>query len=251
MLEQIKANLKELDFDSNEIKVYLASTQLGESPASAIAKKAGLHRTTTISILERLAEAGYLSLHRYRGVTYYWVESPKTLEASFTNKAAIAGQLGGLLTDLYRSEANFPFANVYDTKKAIKNFIEKVLLNTKRGGTIYTIDAPHQGNYAKIYSDDFHNQMMEIKKKRNIKTFILIPTGTYREINLNKLKGQEVVVRELPAGIKFDSSLWFVDKFAVLFSGKPPFIVAVHHRSIVTGLKSIYDFLWSLSKEIV
>jgi len=250
MLQQIKNNLKELDFDSNEIKVYLASTQLGEAPASKIAKKAGLHRTTTISILERLAEAGYLSLHRYHGITYYWVESPKTLEASFANRAAIAGQLGDLLTDLYRSEANFPFANIYDTKKSIKNFIEKLLLNTKKESTIYTIDTPHQGNYSKIYSDDFHNQMLKIKKEKNIKTLTLIPANTYQEINSDKIKRQNIAIREMPAGINFESSVWFVDKFAVLFSGKPPFIVAVHHRSIVAGLKSFFDFLWPLSKEI-
>jgi len=56
---QLKKVLKELGFKDNEIKVYLALTELGEAPASKVAKKAGLPRTTTIDNLEHLENENF------------------------------------------------------------------------------------------------------------------------------------------------------------------------------------------------
>jgi len=248
MLAQLKKSLAELGFDAREIRVYLALTELGEAPASKVAKKANLPRTTAISILNKLAEDNYLSTHRYRGLTYYWIESPKVIQEVFTSKLALAEQLEQTLADLYRSEANFPFAHIYDTKKGIKSFIEKFLSKLDKNSVIYTIDSPHLGNYRKIYSDALHNAMLSIKRKKGIATKTLIPYGTFAKIEAGKLKQQEITIREMPRGIDFSASIWLTKDFLVLFSGQPPFIVSLHHRLIVASHQSLFDFLWRISQ---
>ena len=90
MSKEIKNNLKELGFKDNEITVYIALTQLGESTAAKIAKKSDLPRTTAISILENLKKENYITAHKYRGSTYYWIESPKILVNILENKINIA-----------------------------------------------------------------------------------------------------------------------------------------------------------------
>ena len=247
-MKEIKNSLSELGFHENEIKVYLALTQLGEATAAQVAKRAELPRTTAISILNKLAQDNYLTMHRYKGLTYYWVESPHAIVASLETKIKVAEDLNGLLTDLYRAESHFPHATVYDTKLAIRNFIEKTLATQKKKSTIYTIDVPGAGNYAKIYSEKIETSVLSKKMTRDIITKTLIPHGSFKTISPHKLKVQEIELRELPAGINFTASLWLVDKTLVHFSGNPPFAVAITHEPIVQSVKSLFDFLWNISK---
>ena len=251
MLKQIKSSLKELGFNNNEVKIYVALTQLGEATAAQIAKKSDLPRTTTISILTKMRDQNYLTTHKYRGTTYFWIESPKTLASALEQKQAIAEDLGSLLSGLYRSESAFPSAQVFDTKSGIKNFISKTIAELDKKSTIYTIDTPEVGNYAKIYPDNIYNMFLAQKKKKQIQTKTLIPFGSYKKIKPNKLKAQDIEIREMPEGIKFQASLWLTKDKLVHFSGLPPFITAIKHESIVTSMKSLYDFLWTVSKPII
>ncbi len=131
-LEKIYENLKALGLKRSEIKVYISLTQLGEATASQIAKKADMPRTTAISILNKLEEENFLTVNKYKGTSYYWIESPKIIGELFENKVEIAKDLNKLLTDLYRSESRFPSARVYDTKSGIKQFIERMLSSVKK-----------------------------------------------------------------------------------------------------------------------
>lgn len=249
MFREIKKSLKDLGFSENETKVYVALTVLGESTAAKVAKKADLPRTTVISILEKMEGRNYLSTHMYRGTTYYWIESPRTIKESLLNRAKIADSLNLLLTEIYRKEAHFPHGYIYDTKSGIKAFVEKALINLKDKSIIYTIDSPGQGNYSKIYSDNFGISLNELKKKKNIQTLTLVPHGSAEAVDPQKIKAQSMTLRELPAGIKFKASFWIMGDMAVLFSGNPPFVSAVRHDAIVESLKSLYDFLWNISTE--
>ena len=245
MIRDLKAKLKELDFSDNEMAVYIALTRLGEAPAAAVAKKAGLPRTTAISLLNKLAEENYLTTHTYHGTTYFWVESPRAIVVSLEHKLEIAGKLNELLTGLYRTEANFPYAQVFDTKLSIKKFIEKLLAGLKRRDIIYTIDTPVMGNYAKIFADDTNGVIAREKKKKDILTRTLVPFGSYASIKPEKLKGLNLEIRELPREINFKASLWIVGDLVVLFSGNPPFLVAIRHELITASLIGIVSFLWT------
>lgn len=248
MEKKVIESLKELGFKGNEIKVYISLTQLGEATASQVARKADIPRTTAISILEKLKGDNYLTTNRYKGTTYYWIESPKTIIDSFENKIDVAKKLGTFLTDLYRSEANFPYAKVYDTKSGIKQFIEKVISNTRKKSIIYTIDAPSRGNYTKIYSENIENTLVKQKIKKEIVTYTLVPFGSFSGIADHKTESQIIKIREMPAGISFLASFWFVNDMIVHFSGNPPFIAAIKHEAIARSMKSVYDFLWNISE---
>jgi sugar-specific transcriptional regulator TrmB len=247
MLSKIQESLKELGFKNKETAVYIALTQLGESTAAKIAKKADLRRTTAISILKKLEENGYLTTHIYRGKTYYWIESPKTIASVLENKTEIANQLNELLTSLYRTESHFPSAWIYDTKTSIKKFIEKIITSLDKKSVIYTIDTPDMGNYQKIYSEDVSQLMIDLKNKRSITTHTLIPYNSFGLIASHKIKNQNIVIREMPEEIVFKASLWIIKDMVVHFSGNPPFVAAIKHEMIVRGVKSIYDFLWKIS----
>ena len=247
MINQIKNNLKELGFKENEIKIYIASTQLGEASAAQIAKKVDLPRTTVISILQKLEENNFISTHKHKGTTYFWIESPRLIKEGLENKVKIAENLDNLLSDLYRSEAQFPFAKVYDTKSSIKNYIEKSLISARKKSTIYTVDNPDMGNYRKIFSDDYGRTLVDVKNKRQITTNTLIPYKTFKTIDNEKLRAQNIIIRELPPQINAPASYWVMDNRLIHFSGKIPFLVEINHKLIVESMRSIYDYLWKIS----
>lgn len=247
MANQLKKTLQEIGLSHNEAKVYIALTQLGEAPASAIAKRAGLPRTTAISILEKLEKENYISIQIYRGKRHYWIESPHMIKEALLARVSMAEELNTLLTDIYRSEADFPYAKIYDSKLSIKKFIEKTLLGLEKNSEILTIDNVRAGNYERIISEDFFYQMLELKKKRGVITRTLVPASTLHEIREKKISSQPIQLRELPPGIEFHASLWIIKDTLVLFSGKYPFIVAVKHKIITESLRSIYAFLWNLA----
>lgn len=248
MNSEIKNNLKELGFQENETKVYIALTVLGEAKAAQIAKKADLPRTTVISILNRLAENNFITTHHFRGATYYWIESPKTLSSILKYRMETADKLGLLLTDLYREEANFPSVEIYDTKSGIKNQIEKVITGLKKKTIIYTIDTPEAGNYAKIFGGSQEN-IMSLKKKNDIMTYTLIPHGSFKGIASQKIGNQDIKIKELPASVDFSGSIWIIGNRIFHFSGNPPFLVVIKHDNIVKGVKGLFNFLWQIAEE--
>lgn len=247
MIRDIKNYLAELGFNKNEASVYLALAKLGEARASQVAKTADLPRTTTISILNKLAAENYITTHIYKGVISYWIESPQVLLDNLNSKITIAEKLKEALPEIYHAAGRFPIAKIFDTKKSIKNFIEKVLSGLEKGTIIYTIDTPHEGNYNKIFSYAVEDIIFSIKRKRGIVTRTLIPFGTFSEISPLKLASQSIFIKELPAGLEFQGSLWFIKDMMINFSGNPPFLVLVKQESIVAGVKRLYDFLWNMS----
>ncbi len=249
MIRDLKNYLRELGFNKNEASVYLSLAKLGEAKASQIAKTVELPRTTVIGILNKLAEENYITTHIYRGVMSYWIESPQVLLDVLANKMLVAEKLKEVLPQVYRSDRRFPLSRSFDTKKGIKNFIEKVLGGLEKGTTIYTIDTPNEGNYSKIFSDDLSNIVFALKKKKGIITKTLVPNGSFVGISRHKVSSQAIIIRELPATVKFTGSLWLINDMLINFSGNPPFLVMIKQESIVSGLKGLYDFLWSISKE--
>lgn len=245
MINEIKKSLTELGFNNNEIKVYIALTQLGEAPASKIAKKADLPRTTVISILNKLSVDGYLTMHSFRGTSYYWIESPRAIVDKFETKIKIARDLNSLLVNLYRSENHFPGAKIFDTKTSIRNFIEITISSLPKKSVIYTIDTPAEGNYRKIFSDRIGDSILNKKKTKDIQTKTLVPAGSLKNIDPQKITQQNIEIKELPANLDFRASLWLIDNLLVLFSGNPPFVVAIKHPLLVSSFKSIYSYLWN------
>jgi len=247
MIKDIKNYLKELGFNKNEANVYLVIAKLGEAKAAQIAKVAELPRTTVISILNKLAEENYITTHVYKSVTSYWIESPQALVDILNTKIAIAEKLKEVLPSVYHADGRFPSAKFFDTKKSIKNFIEKTLNSLDKGAIIYTVDTPHEGNYSKVFSDDLEDIIFSIKKKRGIITKTLVPAGSLAGISRSKISNQNILIKELPKNLEFKGSLWIIKDMLINFSGNPPFLAMIKQEAIVAGMKGVYSFLWDIS----
>lgn len=247
MSNDLHTALKELGLNKNEVGVYIALTQQGEAPASAIAKRVGLPRTTTIGILERFQEQGLITSHMYHGRLYYWIESPHVLVEHYQQKVALAEQLKSELAGLYRTHTAFPFGRVYDTKQSIARFIEKLLASATKKSVIYTIDTPSAGNYRKIYGENVEKTILRLKREKQLTTHTLVPHGDLHRIDPEKIRLQRIILKELPPGVQFSASIWLIGDLLIHFSGVPPFAVVIRHPEIVHGMQALFQHFWHSS----
>ena len=76
---EIIKELKELNLEDNEIKVYLACLSLGNPKVHEISKKSELIRTTCYGILKSLIEKGLISTVLKNNITHYHATTPRQL----------------------------------------------------------------------------------------------------------------------------------------------------------------------------
>ena len=69
-------NLINIGFSEKEANVYLALLELGKRTVSAIARKAGINRTTTYDVLESLAAKNLITISGKQPLQEYMAESP-------------------------------------------------------------------------------------------------------------------------------------------------------------------------------
>jgi len=72
-------NLYQIGFTKNETKLYLELSKIGSQAVSVIAKKIGLNRTTTYSILKSLGQKGVISSYINNGIKYFSANDPNCL----------------------------------------------------------------------------------------------------------------------------------------------------------------------------
>jgi sugar-specific transcriptional regulator TrmB len=89
----MRNTLKQLGLNDQEVQIYLISLSLPQTPASIIAKKCWLKRTTIYPMIEKLCVKGLLSKFIKSNTTYYHALEPEILVEKFkqnSHNASIA-----------------------------------------------------------------------------------------------------------------------------------------------------------------
>jgi len=75
----LSQSLRKIGLSEKEIKVYLNALQLGSQPASVIAHRVELNRSTVYDVFASLIKKGLASKTEVAGTTYFQVLDPKNL----------------------------------------------------------------------------------------------------------------------------------------------------------------------------
>lgn len=78
--------LVNIGLTGKEAKVYLASLELGPSPASDIALRAKLNRVSTYDILKKLIERGYISTYTQKRIRFFSATEPDLIRNDIRQK---------------------------------------------------------------------------------------------------------------------------------------------------------------------
>jgi sugar-specific transcriptional regulator TrmB len=247
--------LRELGLTEKEPEVYLALLMTeGVQPASVIAKKADLNRTTTYKILVKLAQMGLVTKTAKRGITAFFAEDPdKSLETLLENKRKKVEQLNRRLLSvlpeiktLKRQEMSMPkmrvyeglagvirayedtvqeqytirsFENIQEMAPAIKDYMEKVFVPKRVGkGNFAYVLSPKNEFGAKARKDD----------KKYLREARFAPADMFAiETGIN-IYGDKI------SFFSYDPN----DMFGVILESK----------AFAKSMREIFDYCWHYSK---
>ncbi|KKP40517.1 MAG: transcriptional regulator TrmB [Candidatus Peregrinibacteria bacterium GW2011_GWF2_33_10] len=117
-------DLISLGLTKEEIKVYLATLELGGGFVSVIASKAKVHRVTCYNTLSNLIKKGLLSFTKHKNIRFYSPEPPQVLLNDFEDKHEIAKKVLPELISLQNKSAFKPKIRYYEEKKNMKLIFE-------------------------------------------------------------------------------------------------------------------------------
>ena len=127
MLEE----LIDYGLSDREAKVYLICVKTGRATANRIAELAGLARSTTYDVLERLKSLGLVSTASVDNKMQFIVNDPSSLITSLDERKAAIRRIMPSLKETYRQVEDRPRAEVFQGKIAIIKLLDEILQSAK------------------------------------------------------------------------------------------------------------------------
>lgn len=199
----LKNVLTGIGLTDKEAKVYLASLELGASPASDIAQRAKLNRVTSYDILDKLMEKGFISRYTRQGVMVFGATNPDFIREDYRNRYM---NFKAALPDFRRLSGTIshPRVRYYEGVEGMKKIYADTLtaktelLNYADSGSIRRYWPEYDNEYVKarvkkkiylrgISPDDASGQAVAAVNKENFREIRLVPPSEFsfaNEINI-------------------------------------------------------------------
>jgi sugar-specific transcriptional regulator TrmB len=249
---EIKQLLKELGLVDKEPDVFLALLKTeGIQPASVIAKKSDLNRTTVYKILIKLAKMGLVTKTIHHGITAFFVEEPdKRLEALLDKRRKNIDRLSGDLLkimpeikNLQRYELTMPKMRVYDGFEGVIRAYEDTVVEKN---TIYCFE-----NIVKMPPQikDYMENIF-VPNRMDIENFahVLSPES---EAGKKARKHDKKLLRETRfAPIQLETGVNIYGDKISFFSYDPDdmFGVVLESKAFANSLREIFEFCYKNAK---
>lgn len=250
--------LEELGLVDKEAEVYMALISTpGVQPASLIAKKAGLNRTTTYKTLNRLADKGLAIKSMKHGIVCFYTEDPeKSLESLLNNKRkaleSLKDRFMGMLPelkDLQTQELIIPKMRIYEGIEGVKRVYDDTLVEDNNISAFYASDdveemPPEIRDY--IFNE---NVPKRVDKKIAIKivTTKSAATAKVKSKDPDTLSEYRFLEKNvLPPGVEINI---YGNKTAFLsFKEEEMFGVILESHTIASAMLAIFGTIWRLAK---
>jgi len=233
--------LQNLGLTNNEIKVYLALLELGDSLASLISKKTNINRSLTYKILDDLIKKGFVSYVIKENRKYFSASDPRKLIDILKEKEI---QIKKILPDLLKIKEPIktaPKAEIFAGKNGMKTMLEDVLKTNKK---IFILGAKSYFSEKLIY---YHPQWHKRRIKQKISMKILFES---KETKIKKIKKIKLVESKfLPKTITSKIMIAiYGNKVAIELWFDYPTTIVVTDTDVAEGFKNYFNLLWELSK---
>ncbi len=248
---EINDELKKLGFSDNKAHVYLTALELGSAPASNIAKKSKLKRTTTYKLLEELVNEGLIEIDYGSKVKTYLAHSPNALVEIFNEKKKSADSILPLLLSKFSQAEYKPTIRFYNGLHGIKKAFEDTLITKEKILYTYSPIKNVLDHFGPTYSRHYLNK----RKKLNILRKALRQASDKKsEMETWEFYASDhAVLRQvkfLPAGIEFQTLIQIYDhKISIISFEQDKFAFIIENEELATFMKSIFDLLWQQAKQ--
>lgn len=241
--------LHNLGLQDKEPDIYLTLLKMpGAQPASIVASRSNLNRSTTYKTLLKLAKKGLVTKTQRQGVTCFFAEDPENRlklliserQKQFNDMNQSILEALPLLT-IDDDEDRLPKVRYYEGIEGIKQIYEVVL---KTGEDVY-----RYGDITKIYNalGVYTDEYIEKRKEAGIVTHAIMPLDKKEEKLMKKHSKEKRDVLYIPHKLfPIDGEVRiFGNKVAIISLRKESFIgVIIESETIAKMFLSIFMLTW-------
>lgn len=239
MLWQILTNL---GFSEKESKAYLSLLELGTQPASVVAKKAGINRSTCYLVLEELIKKGLVSMYTRSSVSYFSAQEPSALFIYLQNLTQDIEDQKRYLEDninaLHKVNENMSFRPKVEFYEGLEG-LKSVYADTLNTDKIYAF------NNVNIYPPALKKYILEEYIPLRIEMGIPIDTiGTPQDTTHNKKQLRRSRFMPNNLGLEIEINI-YVDRVAFMSYLNEQYMgVIIQNKLISDAMRNIHQTLW-------
>ncbi len=233
--------LQPFGIDRKMESVYRSLLGLADAPATSIARRSGIKRTSVYHILQNLISLGLVSSYRERGVVRFVAEHPNRLKSFLERQTILAERvIPELEKEILKTRQN-PAIKLYEGKEGIKTMSEEVFKTKEK--IILTV-----GSSSKLI--DFIGGTYGFGKRRR-------GLGIFQR-SLRFLKDHSIdspsrmhEVRILPNLFSFPCYMTiFGSSVSIIPFEEPARGILIHDPAYAVMMKSFFEVLWNTAEKL-
>jgi len=234
-MQGFEEQLRRAGLTGNESKVYLELLKLGELSANQIAKKLGMDRTLSYTVLNHLIEKGIVSYVIKDNKKYFQAADPDNLLNPVIEKQVFIKGLIPMLKKIKKTTETPYEINVFEGKEGLRSFIKLVLKQR------YFLSFGATGRaYEALYEmpaivKEIDKKQIQVKIITNIK-FKEKPAFAFKEFKYRYLAVKSDVTTSI-----------FGDYVSIHILTQKPFIILIKNKEIAEGYRNYFEFMWSMA----
>lgn len=248
----LEHNLAKFGLSTKEARIYVTLLQLGASPVSEIAKRAGIKRSTTYVLLESLSGRGLVGISNGSSVRLYNPASPERLVHYIEDTARRYNQMIGVaksllpeLKSIYAGAGPKPKVQFFEGSEGIETAYEDTLSSSETIRAFASIEDMHK--VLPHYFPDYYRRRAE----RGIGIRAIFPdTPAARErTRFNKDEKREalLVPKDLYA---FSPEINIYDNKIVFMSLIEKFALIIESPELADALKNAFELSWQAAARL-
>lgn len=243
MNAELLRTLEQIGVTGRRANFYLAALELGEASVHAVARKAGLQRTTAYDVLARLTEEKLVTTVQKRGKVYVAAEDPRRLLRLFDERQRALSIALPELQSLYNRSGIKPKIRYYEGRDGLATVFEDTLeCHSKHLRAILSMadvrEAP--GNEEEYIAE---------RVKRGIHLRVI--RSPAKELGDDLWPTSTAELRELryaPHGTVFSMTTWiYDDKVSMISSSRENFGIIMESAEFGQTMTNLFTVLWAAS----
>ncbi len=228
-----------------QAKIYLAALELGTAKIPALAKKAGIKRTTAYGIADELVSLGLLGYSAKNASKIFQAQKPKNIASLLEARKQEIERVLPDLEALYTKHHLQPHLQFFEGKEGIKRIYEDTL--TSRSKKLLQIIRVK--DFIEFPGGTFAKEYIHKRVERDITAYSLHPSSgdIHNELYAKESVELKRYVRYLPAHIFHASTIMIYDyKVAMISTKAENFGFIIESKEFSSTLQAYFDFMWKL-----
>ena len=247
--------LQNFGFTEKESALYLSLAETGKATATTLTRRTNLSRSSVYFVLDSLKKRGLVSAETKNKTTYFTANHPSSLKGELEKqqeelekKLLSAEHLARELLPFFRAKQfHVPKLQFFEGKQAVKGALTEFekrwhdsMLQSDctwwgfEDGSLFG----HYGPWFEHIWKRFQTIRLE---KLSVRVFTNAPIA-----GLLSSKFPRTLLRPLPSGYTFSSTLWLMGDYIVLLScrEKPHYMYQLEDPILAENLRVIFRLLW-------